>query len=71
MVLAILVFLLVAGAVAGGYVAVAHLPQILEGRRLEKERARVIFPLIIGLVVSTTERDPASRTFTDGLRRAQ
>ena len=36
MVLAILVFLLVAGAVAGGYVAIAHLPQILEGRRLEK-----------------------------------
>ena len=41
MVLAILVFLLVAGAVAGGYVAVAHLPQILEGRRLEKRLREV------------------------------
>src|SRR5215813_12279171 len=38
--------------------------------RLEDERARVVFPLIAGLIVSTTEGDPASRTLTDRLRRA-
>jgi len=43
----------------------------VEGRRLEHQRARVVLPLIVRLIVCKTERDPASRTFTDGPRRAQ
>jgi len=52
MVLAILVFLLVAGAVGGGYVAVAHLPQILEGRRLEKRLREVSLTAVDAPVLS-------------------
>src|SRR5262245_2845821 len=39
-----------------------------ERRRVEDQRARVVFTLIAGLIVFTTERNPPSSTFTDRLR---
>src|SRR6267142_6255099 len=46
------------------------LDRLIEGRRLENQRLRVIFALIAGLIVSPTERTPFARVLADRLRRA-
>ena len=42
----------------------------IEWRRLENQRAHVVFLLVACLIAPTTERNPVACTFANGLRRA-
>src|SRR5215470_10355303 len=47
-----------------------YLDRRFERRGVENERARVVFPLIAGLIVSAAERNPLTCAAADRLRRA-